>query len=429
MYNLLGNAVKFSKDGGVIDLSISLVSPEKDVRADGTKTGTGTSEDHDNPSHQIRFRVKDYGTGIDKKNFSKIFQPFSQADKETQSLYGGTGLGLAISSKLANALGGNISVDSALGEWTEFTVDIPFEGTPVDTSAIRMQLQSIHIFCVMQDANIVAHIRAIMEEFQANFSIHPDLPDVDACLERESLLAFKLLVYLVDERLYSSETFEHMKARVPCRLFTFGPSLSVAETEGHFRSITHVFPSVLTAKLALMGESRKSPRMSTRFSMIRRSFSSIKTAGSSDDSEMANSLRRSFQSMSQTMEPSLSPLRVMIAEDNLINQKVLLRLLKRVEVEDVTVVDTGAKAVELEAANAFDVIFMDYQMPVMDGVEACRRISRRAQGSHPPAKVVFVTANASTEFETECYEAGCVDFLPKPFNVRDIEALLQSLFS
>jgi CheY-like chemotaxis protein len=119
-------------------------------------------------------------------------------------------------------------------------------------------------------------------------------------------------------------------------------------------------------------------------------------------------------------------LRVLVAEDNAINQKVLLRILNRLGINNVVVVGNGQQAVDREGAQPFDVVLMDMQMPVMDGVAACEIIVKR-QGGHPKATVAFVTAHASGEFEKECFKAGASDFISKPFNIRDIERCLQKL--
>jgi signal transduction histidine kinase len=108
LYNLLGNAIKFSKDGGAIDVS---VLPHEEKASPGEK--------------RLRFVVRDHGTGIEKKDIEKIFLPFDQGSSDTERLYGGTGLGLAITTKLVKVLGGTIAVDSKPGEWSEFVVDLP----------------------------------------------------------------------------------------------------------------------------------------------------------------------------------------------------------------------------------------------------------------------------------------------------------------
>jgi CheY-like chemotaxis protein len=120
------------------------------------------------------------------------------------------------------------------------------------------------------------------------------------------------------------------------------------------------------------------------------------------------------------------PYERLIADDNLINQKVLIRMLKRLGIEHVDVVDNGKKAVDQEAKVPYDFILMDMQMPVMGGVEACRLIIDR-KGGHPNPKVLFVTAHALNSYKSECVKAGGSGFLAKPFNVRQIEKSFQRL--
>jgi CheY-like chemotaxis protein len=129
---------------------------------------------------------------------------------------------------------------------------------------------------------------------------------------------------------------------------------------------------------------------------------------------------------SMTKKIPAASMKVLVAEDNAINQKLLLRILNRLGINNVVVVDNGQKAVDREAAEPFDVVLMDMRMPVMDGVEACEIIMRR-KGGHPIATVAFVTAHASEQFKTECLKAGASDFVSKPFNIRDIERCLQKL--
>jgi two-component system sensor histidine kinase/response regulator len=119
-----------------------------------------------------------------------------------------------------------------------------------------------------------------------------------------------------------------------------------------------------------------------------------------------------------------STLRILVAEDNLVNQKVLNRMLERLEVESVTIVGNGEEAVKREAEEQFDLVLMDMQMPVMDGIEACKAIHKRQQG-HPIAKVVFVTAHVVYSFQQTCLDNGAIGCIGKPCNKKDVEDALQ----
>ena len=120
-------------------------------------------------------------------------------------------------------------------------------------------------------------------------------------------------------------------------------------------------------------------------------------------------------------------LRVLVAEDNEINQKVLRRMMTRLGVKHMDFAGNGRLAVDLDAGNEYDLVLMDQQMPVMGGVEACRCILNRDDG-RPKPKIVFVTAHVSPDFEAECLSAGCTMFLAKPFKMNEIEACFSGIF-
>jgi signal transduction histidine kinase/CheY-like chemotaxis protein len=470
MYNLLGNAIKFSEEGSVVELHVILsdamstsvqeanddghgaaalcpapVNISETTLVSGTKSScesphfqfsrndtvstylseadsgrfasdfplqSSTSPDfeasstcsysshakHEFETEQvIRFIVKDYGKGIAKKDFARIFKPFQQASAETERVYGGTGLGLAITAKLALGLGGTIDVDSEEGEWSKFTVDIPFREKPADISAISQRLDGATILLVHKNTQSLVQVQDYFRRYKVDFLHFMNLDEMEARIMEQGLFVRgRSYICLVDEDLYSPEPFELVRSMSKSILLTFGPRYCVKESAGHYRSLVRVLPSVLFDSLGGYRES-------------------LTTAG--------RGLARSLSTLSIYSIP-YKDLRVLIAEDNVINQKVLHRMLTRLGLEVIDIVGDGQKAVDREASQEYDVILMDMQMPVMDGVEACRLICSR-QGGHPNAKVIFVTAHASSSYEAECAEAGGVDFLSKPFNLRDIETCLE----
>ena len=106
---------------------------------------------------------------------------------------------------------------------------------------------------------------------------------------------------------------------------------------------------------------------------------------------------------------------------------MLLRLLKKLGIEDIDIADNGRIALEMEQQKQYDIVLMDMQMPIMDGMESCQKIMERQGGDHDVPKVVFVTAHASADYETACRKAGGIDFIPKPVNLRAVESLFQRL--
>jgi signal transduction histidine kinase/CheY-like chemotaxis protein len=448
MYNLLGNSIKFSKEGGVIELHVSLCddlsvvmeeeedhmpqSSEAYPRTDTSSTlptqasslsqsahndtkalndamneiEIQCSEDNVKQRKQqqqqqvIRFLVKDYGTGIAKKDCDRIFEPFQQASAETERVYGGTGLGLAITAKLVHGLGGTIAVDSEEGEWSEFTVDLPFNEKPANINEISSRLGEATVLLVHKDTESLVQVQDSLRRYNVDFHDFNNLNEMEArIVEQGFLISGRSYICLVDEELYSRPSIELLSnLATKSMLLTFGPNYCVKESAGHYRSLVQVIPSVLLQSLGGYCESLIVGRGLTR-SLSNSSMHSIPYTG----------------------------LKVLIAEDNVINQKVLHRMLKRLGIADVDIVDNGQKAVLQEASREYDVVLMDMQMPVMDGVEACKLICSR-EGGHPNASVIFVTAHASSSYELECAKAGGVDYLSKPFNLRDIEKCLERLY-
>jgi signal transduction histidine kinase/CheY-like chemotaxis protein len=442
LYNLLGNALKFSKPGGVIELAVDIVDNPTTFGSEATSCSSsaytyvidesldlllhddhGETVDHEGeheyiPSTEpenrqrqrlaspekngpiLRFRVKDYGKGIEQKDFARIFQPFRQASAETEQVYGGTGLGLPVTAKLLHAMSGTISVDSSIQEgWTEFTADLPFYDSAVDLDdlALQEELATTTIYLIDQDNdNAMQLIRTLrlckihVEHFQSMTSMEEKICR-DGPLDRD-----RMYVCLVDEALFEKDSYDLLSNLATSVLVTFGSSYFTHQRAAHFRSPNKVLPSVFLRSLKkLVLLSRKSPLVRSP------SVSSVDTVPTTE-------------------------LRVLVAEDNIVNQKVLARLLDRIGVKNITIVDNGQKAVSEVLSNDYDLILMDMQMPVMDGLEACQQILNRPDIPRKP-KIVFVTANASPSMKNECFEAGAHGFLSKPFNLRDIEKCLNEI--
>lgn len=479
LYNLLGNAVKFSNEGGTVELkleirnvddetdSVEWVSSEEpediqqedeaiepdDKQQEASQPddiekcphphgSTESGEDVDmslcpflsvkdaatkekprqerkslvprqnkrqclRPRRVLRFVVKDNGKGIERKNFKKIFQPFLQDNgSETERIYGGTGLGLAITSKLTAQLGGRISVDSEIGEWSEFTLDFPFEGESAPLERIGASLHRARIFQVCNDPT-----ERLSQHMLDQYKI--DITCLESCDGLLHELAAKphqngeqngsdgpvrFDICLVQEDLYDAEAFNRFAAGRPsCILLTSGPTYKVRESRGHFRSLVQVLPSVLMQSMA-----------------------------SYIDSSMHASLAARNMNDVSSDKASYEDIRVLVAEDNIINQKVLHRMLKRLGLKHIDIVNNGKKAVHESESKEYDIVFMDMEMPVMGGLEACKLIVARRKENRAP-KVIFVTAHVSASFETQAEEAGCDGFISKPYNLLKIEGFFQSV--
>jgi signal transduction histidine kinase/ActR/RegA family two-component response regulator len=409
LYNLLGNAIKFSEEGGAVELHISLCAPFSSIDDENSyspspdKITRLTNEKEGEEREVLRFTVKDYGQGIAKKDFETIFEPFRQAGTETEAVYGGTGLGLPITAKLVQGLGGLVSVKSEEGHWSEFSVDLPFSETPADIEGISSGLKIATFLLVSDEPKITDQVSGMFRQFNVEFATFCNMQQLEAWIGVDGNLSReRSYICVVQANLHDRLIYKGLSTSAKAVLVIFGPKQIVEEDAiGRYRSLVRVLPSLL---MKCMGAHLEATEP------VSQASTGLLNVGVATDANIV----------------LYQELRVLVAEDNAINQKVLLRILNRLGIKNVVVVDNGQKAVDREAAEPFDVVLMDMQMPLMDGVEACEIIMKR-QGGHPKATVAFVTAHASVEFETECLKAGASDFISKPFNIRDLERCLQKL--
>lgn len=418
LFNLLGNAEKFSKVGGIVELAVTL-QKDDGLQIPPPQEGSVASGDRGylffKSKNVLRFTVKDYGKGIDKKDFRSIFNPFSQASKETQSVYGGTGLGLSITSKLVQRLGGSVSVDSEVDVFTSFFVDLPFDGEPVDFKEVASLLENTSIVMLRPE-----------EQFSSSLSMEDDYSPLGPqvvraydlhvlrCLNWEDVdkkvstsKSRRHHAFIVDKSLCDKKGYEKIKERLGaenCTLFTTGVSSEVGAIEGrHFKSLSANFPARLLKSISKhVADDRKAKVREEPISTPMSHF-------------------RDGESASEDVTLALKEVKVLYADDNLVNQKVLMKMLNRIGLVDVDVVDDGLKAVNLCKEKEHDVIFMDMQMPVMDGVEACKHILK----NNPQAQVIFVTAHTHDEYTATAADAGGIGYISKPFNLKEIESVVK----
>ena len=473
LFNLLGNSGKFSKTNSVIDLSVSLVPKSAKSREDRFVCDPSNSNDLENHD-VVRFVVKDYGKGIDEKDFTTIFQPFSQASKQTATVYGGTGLGLSITSKLVRRLGGEISLNSELGKFSQFTVDLPFKGEVVNTELLRKQLDGTVIMIVDSketfdysftphqiDDEPEAFSQEVVDRYKLDIDRFETIQNLSETIAaRDSKTKEKHIAILLKESLYDEKELAKILEVVgsqSCTVMTFGPNYEVEATkQRHFRSLLGSFPSILLESIASHVAMTKQGMSSSAVKLTSpQQGKSIVELSSESPGSIKEDVKTNNYPIQTNQEPATSEkdltiksrapststkarqpkkkdtetppcrrnLKVLYAEDNKINQKVLSRVLNRVGITDITIVDDGLKAVNISEKEKYDIIFMDMQMPVMDGMEACSLIVERDKD----AKVVFVTAHALDEFKAKAEAAGGTSFISKPFRVQDIDKILVEL--
>lgn len=430
--------------------------------------------------YRLRFIVKDYGKGIAQEDFSQIFQPFQQAHIHCRhgdtGKHEGTGLGLAITSRLVNGLGGAITVDSELGKWTEFSVDLPLlvgeapkTPSPVkksydieDISSMAQKLQQHNtriIFVTNHSEMLMIEDFAKQNHFECiKYSTCQDLSrltyddnDIDGDDYYHSdygqLFQSKTNVCIVQEDLYDEKMYKMFVKNGPSSktmLFTYGPKYSVKECHMHYCSMFRTIPSVIVCSILNFIEDKDHTscllRQSNSGRKLNHSYDSIiQTKSGSFPTISTPTFPSNISPTSETAKKSVDianyeNLHVLIAEDNVINQKVLSQMLYRIGIKHIEIVDNGLEAVKATEKKHFDVLLLDMEMPVMGGLEASRIIVVRYDthiisntNNNKKPHIAFVTAHASYEYEELAKEAGGSDFISKPFSLQVIKNFFQSL--
>ena len=391
LFNLVGNAIKFTDRGEVV------------VRV--------SQQESSGERVTLCFEVSDTGIGIPHAKQAVIFQEFVQADASTTRRYGGTGLGLAIASRLVRAMGGEISLDSKVGRGSRFSFAIGFGlGTASEYPPAGQHGALTGLRTLVVDDN--ATNRRILAEMVETWGLRaltaPGVaPAIDE-LRRAAQQGDPVRLVLSDVQMPDADGFDLAIALK--RDATLGdPSTILLTSGGHPDDHIRLEEANVAACLV------KPVRHSELFDTIQSVMGSAPPLGTSVVPEPT---------------PQLTPLRVLIAEDSLANQRLAVGMLEK-DAHSVTVTSTGVEAVAAFSAEPFDVVLMDLQMPEMDGFDALNAIRQREHATGaPPTPIVALTARATRRDEERCLAAGFDGYLTKPFRSRQlIEAIAASLSS
>ena len=389
LLNLFSNAVKFTERGEVV----LTVQVEGDEQTEGGSI--------------LHFAVKDTGIGLSEAGKAKLFQSFSQADSSTTRKYGGTGLGLAISKSLCELMGGTMWVESAgPGQGSSFHFTIALRRADLPASGRRKlggeqpALAGKRVLIVDDNAT---NRRILSLQAQRWGLVAQDTDSPAQALEWLSRgAAFDLAI--IDMHMPGMDGVAlgrqaaTIRPQLPLVLFTsLGRREAAAESQGLF-------------KATLAKPLRQSSLFDTLMTLLAQEAAPTLPgpAKATMDKEMA----------------SRHPLRILLAEDNLVNQKLALRLLQQMGYR-ADLAANGIEAIECIKRQPYDLVLMDVQMPEMDGLEASRRITATWNASGRP-RIVAMTANAMQGDREECLAAGMDDYLTKPIRV---DALVQALLN
>ncbi len=388
LLNLLGNAVKFTESGEVV-----------------VTVGAESREDQ---NVQLHFIVRDTGIGIPESAQSAIFEAFSQADGSTTRKYGGTGLGLTISARLVEAMHGRIWVESVVGVGSSFhfTARLAVSDEPFVAPPPPVGLSGTRVLLV--DDNLTN--RRILTRMLEQWKMRPvAASSASEALQRmleATRQADPFALVLTDVHMPDQDGFrlvEDIRAN-PLLAATAVMMLTSGEQRGDFQRCRALGVATYLAKPVRREELRKT--------MIQ-ALSKAPAQDSGNAAAPAALVCRSGLS-----------LKILVCEDNAVNQRVALRMLEKLG-HCVTLVSNGLEALDALKRATFDIVFMDVQMPEMDGFQAIGiiREQERLTGAHQP--IIAMTAHAMSGDRERCLAAGADGYIAKPVNSKSLEAVLE----
>jgi len=402
LVNLLSNAVKFTAEGEVV--------VEVEVGGQTSEVGKATSSDLPLPTSILHFSVRDTGLGIPPDKQHRLFQSFSQVDSSTTRQYGGTGLGLAISQQLCALMGGTMWVESTgvPGQGTTFYFTLPVQPTsisPVDTTPYP-DWRGKRVLIV--DDNLTSR-RMLTGQAQAwGLTIEAAAAPQAALEAVRQHPAFD--VVLVDAHLPYMDSLQLARElRTPAA--SQPPALVLMGTLGQWSAARAAEAEQAGVKAFLL----KPLKSSQLYNALARVLS-----------PSAASAAEQAAWLGTPTEPLLAhtaPLRILLAEDLVINQKFALIALERMGYR-ADVAANGHEVLEALRRQPYDVVLMDVQMPEMDGLEATRALRANAALASQPF-IVAMTANAMQGDREQCFAVGMDDYLSKPVRLNELQAVLR----
>jgi|GEM_PF-383733 len=367
--NLISNSIKFTHSGNI--------NVRVEPRFSPSNTGKAI----------VDIFVEDDGIGMDPETQTRVFEPFTQADASTTREYGGTGLGLTISRHYIDLMGGDIAIRSAVGDGTKITLSIPMECTLSDGTT-RSPFEGYSAKILSSNPCTFQMISSHFERLGVTTS---ELTRDDLELISDKRAAETIVVVDYDNELPNSdynEVFQKVNPRLRILLTPL-----VSETPNSFFSDWTILSKPITSsslEIALHGCLEKDAL----------------SDGAEDGSGKINSLKRHH---------------ILVAEDVETNQQIIVEMIRLLG-HDVEIANNGEIAVEKYFSGEYSLIFMDCQMPVMDGYSAARKIrALELEKGISPVPIVALTAGSDQQDRNRCEQAGMNGYLTKPFSISDIE--------
>jgi signal transduction histidine kinase/DNA-binding response OmpR family regulator len=393
--NLAGNAVKFSADGCV------LIAVE--------------CQGQDGQQARMRVSVQDNGPGIAQDKLELLFRKFSQVDASTTRKYGGTGLGLAISKQLVELMGGTIGVESRPGEGSTFwfTLPLTLDAQPHAAPVPVAELKDLRVLIVDDDEVN----RRVLHEQIASWGMR----NGSFSSGEQALAALRAATASGDPYHFAILDYQMpgMDGATLARAIKSDPAirgtvLVMLTSVGYLDAVRHTESASLDACLS------KPVRQSQLLNTLATAWSKQQHVALADAARPASRIAEMKSALAG--RSAGWPIRVLVAEDNVVNQKVAVHMLERLGLR-ADVAANGRETVRMFELLPYDLVFMDCQMPEMDGYEAAGEIRRR-EGPGRRVAIIAMTADAMAGCREQCLEAGMDDFVNKPVAM---EALFEAL--
>jgi PAS domain S-box-containing protein len=390
LVNLLTNSVKFTDQGEVVLSVDSKRVPDGDGRGD--------------EMHELHFTVRDTGIGIPKDRIDRLFQSFSQVDASTTRRYGGTGLGLAISKRLSEMMGGTMWVESEVGKGSAFHFIVKAQAGPTPEP----------VYARGKHAQLAGKRLLVVDDNAANREVVQRQASSWGMLPRETGSPTEALEWIRRGDPFDAAILDMQMPEMD--------GVALAQEIRRHRD-AHVLPLVMLTSLG-----RRREDVDAEVDFAAQLTKPIKA------SQLYEALMSVFREISEELAPveagvgdgtlsaGQAPLQILLADDNAVNQKLALALLAKMGYR-ADVVTNGAEALEALTRRSYDVVLMDVEMPVMDGLEASRRINREWPAGQRP-RIIAMTANAMQGDRETCLAAGMDDYLSKPIRREELAAAL-----
>ena len=361
-------------------------------------------------SVKIRFEVTDTGIGISEADQQKLFQSFSQVDASTTRQYGGTGLGLVICQQLVELMGGEIGIESVLGQGSTFWFTASFNiSSESVTKAIPLVLNQLKLLVVCDRTTTRQSVRSLAQNWGMQVDEATDSTSALKVLGSSSDRGHPYDVVMVDWQLPKSQGML-LVTMIRCDPKLAQTKLIMMSAGEQYNAVQELEEMNISAYLV-------EPVRASRL------WDSLVSALELNDQISRWGLGTGETANLQPRKPHLSPLKILLVEDHPVNQMVILNQLQMLGLE-ADCVGNGKEAIAKLAQQNYDIVLMDCQMPVLDGYEATKELRRR-EGSHRHTIVIALTAHALPTDREKCLSAGMDDYLSKPIDQDALGVMIE----